>query len=139
METGHPQIDDALRAAQVFASDPKKFALLSIYLQRTYRDMLKALATLQTLQAERKARGQEDLEELGALLEYNESRRLPVENTAAQGANGFVFSLHQIHAFASRKRQLRHAEAAQNKQNTHANKRDHGNRHNQRPLLTRAA
>ncbi len=29
-ETDNPQIDDALRAAQVFASDPKKFALLSL-------------------------------------------------------------------------------------------------------------
>ena len=81
-------------------------------MQRTNRDMQKSLDRLAALQTERKARRQEDLEELATLLEANEIKRQPIENTETQGTNGFVFSIHQIHAFATRKRRRKQAEAA---------------------------
>ncbi len=90
-DTGHPQIDSAITAAQVFSEDPRKFQLLSLYMQRTNRDMQKNLDRLTAMQAERKARRQQDLEELAALLEYNEIKHLPVEQAETKGANGFVF------------------------------------------------
>ncbi len=85
VETDHPEIDDALRAAQVFASDPKKFALITLYMQRLNRDMQKSLATLQALQAGRKTRRQQDLEEAAALLQLKEIKNIPVSETAFTG------------------------------------------------------
>jgi len=79
-------------------------------MQRTNRDMNQSLDRLTALQTERKARQREDLEELAALLEFNEIKHLPIEKTATKGQNGFVFSIQQIHAFATRKRLLKQAE-----------------------------
>jgi hypothetical protein len=111
IETGNPQIDVATSAAQTFAENPQKFQLLSLYMQRTNRDMQKSLDRLAALQTDRKARQQQDLEELAALLEHNEIKHQPIENTETKGPNGFVFSIHQIHAFATRKRRQKQAEA----------------------------
>jgi hypothetical protein len=72
VDTGNNQIDDALRAVQVFAADPKQFQLLSLYTQRTNRDMEKALNRLPVLKAERKALRQHALEEAAALYRLNE-------------------------------------------------------------------
>ena len=79
-------------------------------MQRTNRDMNQSLDRLTALQTERKARQREDLEELTALLEFNEIKHLAIEKTATKGQNGFVFSIQQIHAFATRKRLLKQAE-----------------------------
>ena len=131
--TGHPQIDSAITAAQVFSEDPRKFQLLSLYMQRTNRDMQKNLDRLTAMQADRKARRQQDLEELAALLEYNEIKHLPIEQTETKGQNGFVFSIHQIHAFVTRKRRLKQAEAtlynAGNRQNHHHNSKTSAPKH----------
>jgi len=108
-------------------------------MQRTNRDMQKSLDRLAALQTDRRARRQEDLEELAALHEYNEIKHLPIEQTENKGANGFVFSIHQIHAFVTRKRQLKQAAAAQHRENDRQNGRFHGNRKNPQPVLSRAA
>jgi hypothetical protein len=76
-ETGDEQIDTVLSRAQVFATDPKKFELLSLYMQRTNRDMQKTLDRLTALQTVRKARRQQDLEEAAALLQLQETKHLP--------------------------------------------------------------
>ena len=120
-DLGNPQINAAIAAAKTFAADPKKFQLLSLYMQRTNRDVQKNSDRLAALQTERKTRRQQDLEELATLLEYNELKRLPIENTATQGSNGFVFSIHQIHACATRKRALKQARTAVSNENTHRN------------------
>ena len=80
--SGNDQIDAAINAAQVFAADPKKFQLLSLYMQRTNRDMQKNLDRLAALQTERKAQRQQALEEAAALYQYNVIKRLP--NTEPQ-------------------------------------------------------
>ena len=138
-DLGNPEINAAVTAAEVFSVAANKFQLLSLYMQRTNRDMQKSLDRLTAMQTDRKARRQEDLEELAALLEFNEIRHLPVENTETEGQNGFVFSPHQIHAFVTRKRQLKQAAAAQHRENDRQNGRFHGNRKNPQPVLSRAA
>lgn len=142
MDTSHAQINAAISAAQTFAADPKKFQLLSLYMQRTNRDMLKSMDRLADLQTERKARRQQALEEAAALVQYSKIKHLPIESMLEKGqalssqesgqrqeivVSGFVFSIHQIHAFVTRKRQLKDAVAAQNRQNNH-----HNGKHNDR-------
>ena len=114
IDLGNPEIDVAVISAQVFAAAPNRFQLLSLYMQRTNRDMQKSLDRLAALQTDRKARRQEDLEELAAIFKYNEIKHLPVENSETKGSNGFVFSIHQIHGFVTRKRLLNRAAAAAN-------------------------
>jgi hypothetical protein len=121
LDINNPEIDAAVTAAQVFAAAPNKFQLLSLYMQRTNRDMQKTLDRLTALQTDRKARRQEDLDELSALLEQNEVDHQPIENTETQGTNGFVFSIHQIRAFAARKRQLKKPQAASYMENNRLN------------------
>jgi hypothetical protein len=111
LDIDNPEIDAAVTAAQVFAAAPNKFQLLSLYMQRTNRDMQRTLDRLIALQTDRKARRQEDLEELAALLDQSEVERQPIENTELEGANGFVFSIHQIQTFAARKRRLQQTAA----------------------------
>jgi len=142
-DLGHPEINAAVTAAEVFSVAANKFQLLSLYMQRTNRDMQKTLDRLTALQTGRKARQRQDLEELADLLEFNEIKHLPIEHTETQGANGFVFSIHRIHAFASRKRLLKQAEAAQHKENHRRNDRlarsADANRNNPQRILSRAA
>ena len=114
LDINNPEIDAAVTAAQVFAAAPNKFQLLSLYMQRTNRDMQKTLDRLTALQTDRKARRQQDLEELAALLELNETKRLPIEQAVTKGQNGFVFSIPQLHALVTLKRQLKQAEAFRN-------------------------
>jgi hypothetical protein len=121
LDINNPEIDAAVTAAQVFAAAPNKFQLLSLYMQRTNKDMQKSLDRLTALQTERKARRQDDLDELAALLEANEIKRQPIENTETTGTNGFVFSIHQIHARVIRKRQLEQAEATIHRAHKHQN------------------
>ncbi len=140
---GNPEIKGAISAAETFAEDPKKFQLLSLYMQRTNRDMQKTLDCLTALQTDRKARRQQDLEELASILEYNEIKHIPMETTETKGANGFVFSIHRIHAFVTIKRLLKQAETAQHKQNDRLNHQfirpAKANRNSPQPLISRAA
>jgi hypothetical protein len=87
----------------------------------TGQDMQKSLDRLTALQTERKARRQDDLDELAALLEASEIKHQPIENTETTGTNGFVFSIHQIHARVIRKRQLKQAEATIHRTHKHQN------------------
>jgi hypothetical protein len=139
IEAGNARINAAISAAQTFAEDPKKFQLLSLYMQRTNRDMQKTLDRLTAMQSERKAARQRDLEEVASLLELNEIKHIPIEKAETKGSNGFVFSLHEIHACVTRKRQLKEAVAAEMRQNDRLNNRSHGNRNNQQRVLGRAA
>ena len=121
IDTGHDQLDAAIRAAQVFAADPKKFQLLSLYMQRTNRAMETTLNRLTALQTERKARRQHDLEEAAALFQLNEIKRLPITEAAISGPNGFVFSIPEIRLFLDRKRRLNEVKSREAAQNRHQN------------------
>ena len=139
LDINSPEIDAAVVTAQVFAAGPNKFQLLSLYMQRTNRDMQKTLDRLTALQTERKARRQEDLEELAALLEANEIKRLPIEQTETKGQNGFVFSIHQIHAFVTRKRRRKQAETTLYKDASRQELKHGGKPSSFKPSFSRAA
>jgi hypothetical protein len=49
METGHPEIHAALTAARVYSEDPHQFQLLSLYIQRTNREIHRNLKLLHDL------------------------------------------------------------------------------------------
>jgi hypothetical protein len=156
IDTGHNQIDDAVRAAQVFAADPKQFQLLSLYMQRTNRDMEKALTRLTALKTERKALRQQDLEEAAALYQLNEIKQGRSAHGHAAGSpqpdgqalspqmpdckreavvSGFVFSTTEIRAFLDRKRRLTELARIENRQNNP----HHGKHFQPKRPLTRAA
>ena len=138
VDTGHDQINTAILDAQIFAADPKKFQLLSLYMQRTNRDMAKTLDRLTAMQDERKARRRQDLEEVAALQQLNEIKRLPIAETAATGQNGFVFSAPEIRTFLDRKRRLNELKAIETRQNDrHNNKHNHHRPEN--PRFAKAA
>jgi ribosomal protein S13 len=75
-DLGHPEIDAAVNAAEVFSVAAHKFQLLSLYMQRTNRDMQKSLDRLTAIQTDLRTRQQQDLEELAALFEYNEIKHI---------------------------------------------------------------
>jgi len=131
---GHPEINVAAAAAEVFSAAANRFQLLSLYMQRTNRDMQKSLDRLTALQTDRKARQLQDLEELASLLEASEIKHLPIEATETKGQNGFVFSIHQIHTFATRKHQL-----AEAKSTISRNANRHEFNHHGKKALRRAA
>jgi hypothetical protein len=118
-DTEFEQAHTALAAARTFLANPKAFQLISLYAQRTNRDIQKNLATLKQLQAEREAQRKAELEEAAALLEGHLAEGIPYDDLkdrvtpiygAANGANtrvrGFVFSLHQIATYAKRRNLL---------------------------------
>ena len=135
IDTGHNQVDDAVRAAQVFAADPKQFHLLSLYMQRTNRDMEKTLNRLTTLKAERRALREKDFEEAAALHQLNEIKHLPTQTADTKTQNGFVFSTTEIRAFLDRKRRLTEMARIENRQNNP----HHGKHFQPKRPLSRAA
>jgi hypothetical protein len=90
-------------------------------MQRTNRDMEKTLNRLSALKAERKALRQQELEEAGALLEFNEIKRLPIPAAGITTGNGFVFSISEIRLFLDRKRRLNKLKTIEIRQNDHQN------------------
>jgi len=150
IETGDPQINAAMSAAQSFADNPQKFQLLSLYMQRTNRDMQKTLDRITALQVERKARRQDALEEAALLYELAEENRTAEDPEMSTGqalspenpdqrreaeVSGFVFSIHQIHAYATRKRRMKQAASIEFGVNTR--RPDKSN--SPKDILTRAA
>ena len=126
LDINNPEIDAAVTAAQVFAAAPNKFQLLSLYMQRTNRDMQKTLDRLTALQTERKTRRQDALEEATLLYELAEENQTAEDPEISTGqalsrekpdqrrhveVNGFVFSIRQIQARIIRKRQQMQAKA----------------------------
>jgi hypothetical protein len=106
-EVGHPELDAAMTAARTFTREAKTIQLLTLYEQRLNRAVQKNLATLQALQATRKAGQKAAMEEAAKLLELSELKGLPYEPIK----DGFVFSTARIHAAIDRKRRLAEAEA----------------------------
>ena len=89
----HAQIEDAFNAANTFSKQAKNLQLLSLYEQRLNRTVQKNLALLKSLQIERKARRNAEMEEAKRLLHLSEMKNIPYE----PGKDGFVFSVNEIH------------------------------------------
>jgi hypothetical protein len=108
--TEHQEAHTALSAARTFISDPGSFRLISLYSQRTNRDIQKNLSTLQQLQAVREANRKAELEEAADLMESHLAEGLPYDDLTDRHSGfkgvGFVFSLHQIAAYSKRRNLL---------------------------------
>jgi hypothetical protein len=97
-----PQIDAALTTAHVFTQESKQLQLLSLYEQRLNRAIQKNLATLKSLQAERKSQQEAAMKEASALLKLSEMKGMDYD----PAKDGFVFSREQIHAAIDRQHRL---------------------------------
>jgi hypothetical protein len=144
-DLGHPEINAAVNAAEVFSVAAHKFQLLSLYMQRTNRDMQKSLDRLAALQTDRKARRQQALEEAALLYEYSSGKRFAEAAPMVSGqalspdasdrstdvvVSGFVFSIHQIRSFVLRKRRAAQAKIILDQNSD----RQNHNHHRKNPL-----
>ena len=68
-------------------------------------------------------------------MEHNEIKHIPAEKIETKGSNGFVFSIHQICGFVTRKRRLKQANVAESNRNDIRHGKNPGNK----PPLSRAA
>jgi hypothetical protein len=108
IDAEHPEIHAAMTAAQVYSADPHQFQLLTLYIQRTNRDIHRNLQLLRQLQTERKAERAVALAEAADLHQLHQMKKLP----ANQIEFGSVFSTPEIKATITRQRYLKEAELA---------------------------
>jgi hypothetical protein len=103
------EIHIALADARTFQAQANQFQLLTIYEQRINRNLQRNLKQLHELQAERKARREQALEEAQLLAQLNLSQGLPYDPAADLAANGFVFSNAEINLAIDRSYRLMEA------------------------------
>jgi hypothetical protein len=102
-ETNHAEIHTAITGATVIRDGAKTFELLSLYQQRIQRAFQKYFEQLRQLQAERKAKRAEDLEEARNLSQLAILQNLPYEPKT----DGFDFSNAEIDNYRERYYRLR--------------------------------
>jgi hypothetical protein len=112
LETGHPEIHAAITAAQVYSANPHQFQLLTLYIQRTNRDIHRNFELLRKLQVESKAERSAALTEAADLRQLNQMKRLPDQTNVVSIEIGFVFSTPEIDSAITRRRHLKEAELA---------------------------
>jgi len=100
----HAEIEDSFTQARTYQKEAKTLQLLSLYEQRTTRNVHKNIQLLKDMQAERFEKEAEQMEEAKRLLQLSEMRNLPYDPKA----DGFVFSTAQIHTAIDRERRLKH-------------------------------
>ena len=114
LDTNHPEIKAAAVAAQVFAQDPRQFQLLSLYIQRTSREIHRNMELLRRLQTERQATRTAALHEATRFKSFCEQQGVAytpatfadyhAEIKGAKPQIGFDFSTEQIDTFALHQR-----------------------------------
>jgi hypothetical protein len=143
MDAEHPEIHAAVTAARVFSADPAQFQLLTLYMQRSNRDIHRNIHLLRELQTERRAARKAEFEQASRLKQLNEMKEVPYEpkaeaairgmiagdplppmesvnlsprnsgNANGHWSIGFVFSTHEIDVYTHHQRRLRQADHAQ--------------------------
>lgn len=88
------QVVDALSIVSALESQSKALSNLSLHSQRLSRQLEKLLAQLNTIQSVRRAKEEQELNDLLDVIEMYESR----EETFDPAEHGFVFSEQQIQA-----------------------------------------
>lgn len=100
IDTGIPEVDASLAAADTFLESAREIALLSVYEQRQTRSLEKALAQLKTIQAERKAAREKAVEQATTFVKHGIRTQQPYEPgedfEPASDWGGFVFSEDEI-------------------------------------------
>jgi hypothetical protein len=97
-DTDHPEIHTAITAASTVRDNAKTLELISLYETRIRRAFEKYLAKLETLQAERKAKHEKDLEEARKFFQLAEINNIPWD----PAADGFVFSNDEVATYTGR-------------------------------------
>ena len=113
IESGHPEVDTSLAAAQTFVDRARELNLLSTYETRLRRALEKDLAALKALQTERKAAHRKAVDQAVALTKYAISRREDYEPgddfKPASSWGGFEFSEPEILRLIDRELRLKFA------------------------------
>ncbi len=107
-----PRVQPAVADADTFAKQSERFLRLSLYEQRLNRILQKNLATLRSLQAERRRHETDDRAEEVLLARYSDMKDLHYQAPAQPTPNGFVFSNEEILSAAHRASALDVARAA---------------------------
>jgi hypothetical protein len=94
----HPEVHTAITAARTVRDHAKTLELISLYETRIRRSFEKYLEKLETLQAERKAKHEKDLEEARKFFQFAEIKGIPWN----PAADGFVFSNDEIARYTDR-------------------------------------
>jgi hypothetical protein len=97
------ELEAAVSAARTYAEDPHQILLLSLYIQRTNREIHRNLELLHRMQAERRAQRTAALAEAILLRQSDEQQNYAAfraEITGEPLSNGFVFSNGALDAFA---------------------------------------
>ena len=94
----HPEVHTAITAARTTRDHAKTLELISLYETRIRRSFEKYLEKLEKLQAERKAKHEQDLEEARKFFQMAEIKDIPWNPTA----DGFVFSTDEVARYTDR-------------------------------------
>ena len=107
-DANHPQVHAALTQARVFLENPKQFQLLTLYAQRTNRDIEKNMKLLKQLQSERKTTHKSEMTRAVELKKLNELKGLPYDPRQ----DGFDFSTEAIDRYIGLERRRKEATTA---------------------------
>jgi hypothetical protein len=94
----HPEVHTAITAARTTRDHAKTLELISLYETRIRRSFEKYLEKLEKLQAERKAKHEQELEEARNFFQMAEIKGIPWNPSA----DGFVFSNDEIARYTDR-------------------------------------
>src|SRR6202021_533570 len=94
----HRAVHTAITAARTVRDHAKTLELISLYETRIRRSFEKYLEKLETLQAERKAKHEQDLEEARKIFQMTEIKDIPWNPTS----DGFVFSTDEVARYTDR-------------------------------------
>ena len=94
----HPEVHTAITAARTTRDNAKTLELISLYETRIRKSFEKYLEKLEKLQAERKAKHEQELEEARKFFQMAEIKGIPWNPTA----DGFVFSNDEIASYTDR-------------------------------------
>ena len=132
IDVDHPEIHTSLTRAQTFLDRSKDFERLTLYEQRINRAIEKNRKQLEELQAERKRRREQALEEACLLSRQaaseNEEHPQAIDDKGTIAANGFLFSSDEIARAIHRRSRLMEAALIQTRSDallkTRVRKRD---------------
>ena len=108
IDVEHPEIHAALTASLVAVDKCKQLDLISRYASRLQRDYRNALKDLQSLQAERQQREEQQLHDAALIRKFYQMEEKPF----APAEFGFVLSVRQIDTYDHRRETLAQARIA---------------------------
>ena len=98
LHSDQPEVHAALTLARIFLSNSNHFNLLTLYAQRTSRNLERNTKQLRELQTERQARYERELAEAARLKQVSDLLGQPFDPAELAPQNGFVFSKGEVPA-----------------------------------------